>query len=165
MLRCFHLSQGSERMVRLGKTACFLVLAATISAGCASTSSSTTSSSGAAAANATGETTSKRAVEAFMRAVKAQDLQAMASSWGNTRGPARDQMDRETLEKRLIVIQCLLMHDSWSFVEDGPRWQTGGRHQYRIQVRGKGSKAQTSITYVRGPPERVERRNCPTPNP
>jgi hypothetical protein len=89
-----------------------------------------------------------------MRAVKAQDLQAMATAWGTARGPARDQMDRETLEKRLIVIQCMLSHDSWSFVEDSPRLQTGGRHEYRVEVRKKGSRATTSFTTVPGPGSR-----------
>jgi hypothetical protein len=50
--------------------------------------------------------------------VKAQDLQTMSAVWGTSRGPAREQIAREELEKRLIIIQCKLDHEQWSYAED-----------------------------------------------
>ena len=139
-------------MVRLGKLALPLMAVALVSAGCASTPSPGASGPApSAGANVTGETSSKRAVETFMRAVKAQDLQQMGTAWGTARGPARDQMDRETLEKRLIVIQCTLQHDGYSFTKDAPQLQAGGRHEYEVEVRKGKLRARTSFTTVQGP--------------
>ena len=116
-------------MVRLGKLALPLVAVALVGAGCATTPSpGAAGPAPAAGANVTGETTSKRAIETFMRAVKAQDLQQMGTAWGSARGPARNLFDRETLEKRLIVMQCMLQHDGYGFTSDTPRLQAGGRH-------------------------------------
>jgi hypothetical protein len=142
-------------MVRLGKLALPVFAAVFFGAGCASTPSpGAAGPAPSTGSNLTGETTSKRAVETFMRAVKAQDLQQMATAWGTAKGPARDQMDRETLEKRLIVIQCMLQHDAYSFLEAQPRLQTGGRHEYPVEVRKGRLKAKTSFTTVPGPSQR-----------
>ncbi len=101
-----------------------------------------------------GAASSQQAVELFMRAVKAQDLQTMSAVWGTTRGPARDQMDREQLEKRLIVIQCKLDHESWRFSEERPRLLSGGRQDFRVQLRTKQAEAITSFTTTQGPENR-----------
>lgn len=139
-------------MVRLGKMALPLVLVVALVTGCATTSPAPARS--ASGAILTGESTSRRAVESFMRAVKGQDLQQMATVWGTTKGPARDQMDRESLEKRLIIIQCTLAHDSWSFAEDEARLQTGGRQEFLVEVRKRQLRAKTSFTTVQGPGQR-----------
>ena len=143
-------------MVRLGKLALPLIAAALVSAGCASSPS--TGAAGraptSAAANLTGESTSKRAVETFMRAEKAQDHHQMATARGTAKGPARDLMSREELEKRLIIMQCNMSHDSFSFLEAQPRLQTGGRHEYLVEIRKDRLKARTTFTTVPGPEQR-----------
>ena len=98
---------------------------------------------------ATGAASAQAAVETFMDAVKAQDLQTLGAVWGTTRGPARDQMNREELEKRLIVIQCKLDHDRWQFVSDRPALSAGGRQTFRIQLSYRQVTGQTTATTVR----------------
>lgn len=103
------------------------------------------------APNAIGAVNGKTAVEGFLAAVKAQDLQTMSAIWGTTKGAARDQMKREDLEKRLIIMQCTLTHDKWVFLEDRPRLQTGGRQEFQIELSQKQRSAKTSILTVAGP--------------
>ena len=66
------------------------------------------------------------AVERFLAAVRAQDLQAMSMVWGTKSGPARDNIQREQLEKREVIMTQCLANDSASFVEDSPG--LGGDH-------------------------------------
>jgi len=102
--------------------------------------------SGAAA----GSSTARDAVDGFLRAVKAQDLQTMSAVWGTVRGPAREQIAREELEKRLIIIQCKLDHDSWSYSEERPRLLAGGKQEFRVRIRQKQAEAVTSFTTILG---------------
>jgi len=111
-------------------------------------------SGGAAAAPAplsgamSGAGSSREAVETFMRAVRAQDLQTMAAVWGTSRGPARDQLDREQLEKRLIIIQCKLDHEEWGFAEQRARLLAGGKQDFQVRVRQKNVAAVTTFTTI-----------------
>lgn len=98
-----------------------------------------------------GALTPKAAVEGFMKAVKDQDLQTMSMIWGNEKGLARDQFSREELEKRLVVMQCNLTHDSWTYVTGLEGTTKPGEQDLRIEVRQKNLKAQTIVTAVRGP--------------
>lgn len=62
----------------------------------------------------TGASTPRGAVEQFMLAVRAQDLQAISTVWGNSKGPARDQgMTRAELEQRELLMICFFNHDSY----------------------------------------------------
>jgi len=101
-----------------------------------------------------GTTSAKSAVEGFMTAVKAQDLQTMSAIWGTANGAAREQMKREELEKRLIVIQCLLTHDTWRFAEDEARLSTGGRQQFVVEITRGTSKGRPKFTAILGPANR-----------
>ncbi len=101
-----------------------------------------------------GAASALQSVEVFMKAVKAQDLQTMSAVWGTSRGPAREQMDREQLEKRLIIIQCKLDHDNWSFAEDRPRLMTGGKQDFRVRLKQRQAEAVTSFTTILGPENR-----------
>jgi hypothetical protein len=97
-----------------------------------------------------GAATSREAVDGFMQAVKAQDLQTMAAIWGTARGPARDQIAREELEKRLVIIQCKLDHERWSYAEERPRLLAGGKQDFRVRIRQKQVEAVTSFTTILG---------------
>jgi hypothetical protein len=96
----------------------------------------------------TGAATSRESIEGFMRAVRAQDLQTMAAIWGTGRGPARDQLDREQLEKRLIIIQCKLDHQQWAFAEERPRLLAGGKQDFQVRLRQQGVTAVTQFTTI-----------------
>jgi hypothetical protein len=101
-----------------------------------------------ATAQETGAATGRAAVEAFMAGVAAQDLRRMASVWGTARGPARQTLPAEELEKRLIVIQCLLSHDRWSFAEERARLSSGGRQDWLVEVKREQRTARTLFTTV-----------------
>ena len=60
----------------------------------------------------TGAVTPQLAVEQFLRAVKATDLQAMSGVWGTKDGPARETMDRTQMEKREVILAGCFAHDS-----------------------------------------------------
>lgn len=132
-----------------------LVAAVFIMSACASKQASEPMSSGTrssgTATNTVGAGSSRAAAESFMTAVKAADLQAMSTIWGNEKGPGRDQFKRDELEKRLIIMQCLLQHDRWSILDDTPRLQTGGRQAWPISLTRKRATAKTSLTTVMGP--------------
>ena len=98
-----------------------------------------------------GATTGRAAVESFMAAVKAQDLRAMSGLWGNGKGLARDQYKREELEKRLVIMQCLLQHDQFRFAEANPRLQTGGRQEHLVEIKKAKLEARTTVMTVPGP--------------
>lgn len=102
-------------------------------------------------ANVTGGATPRGAVEAFLVSVKASDLQGMSGVWGTSRGAARDFMKRDEMEKRLVVLQCVLMHDKWRYLEDTPRLEAGGHQKFRLELTRKSSTAATAFSTVSGP--------------
>ena len=114
----------------------------------AATSATPTPAPAPLAGATSGAADARAAVESFMKAVKAQDLQTMAAVWGTSRGPARDQLDREQLEKRLIIIQCKLDHEQWGFAEDRARLLAGGKQDFQVRLRQKGASAVTSFTTI-----------------
>ena len=87
--------------------------------------STTTTNTGAVPAPSSGPqlvgaSSPRMAVEQFLTAVRAQDIQAMSVVFGTTRGPSRDNMEREQLEKRLIILQCYFMHDKYRILGETP---------------------------------------------
>ncbi|HEY8166811.1 MAG TPA: hypothetical protein VIF83_14760 [Gemmatimonadaceae bacterium] len=95
-----------------------LAIVLLVLAACRTATTTTTTSGTAAPAPTTGPqsvggATPRGAVEQFLAAVRAQDLQAMSTVFGTSRGPSRDNMDREQLEKRLIILQCYFNHDKF----------------------------------------------------
>jgi hypothetical protein len=96
----------------------------------------------------------RAAVEGFLTAVKAQDLQAMSNIWGSEKGPAREIIgDRAELEKREIVMQCYLTHDRFRILGDVPG-TVDDQRVFRVElVKGPLTRS-TTFTTVRGPSER-----------
>ena len=68
----------------------------------------------------TGAPAPRTALEQFLAAVRAQDLQAMSIIWGSEKGPARDLIERRELEKRELVMQCMLSDDRFRILMRGP---------------------------------------------
>lgn len=99
-----------------------------------------------------GAPTAKGAVEEFLTAVKAQDIQAMSVLFGTTRGPSRDNMDRTELEKRLIILQCYFSHDKFRIVDEYPG--EGGHRVVTVELT-KGSNIRNPKFYaIAGPSNR-----------
>lgn len=100
----------------------------------------------------TGAPTPRTAVEQFLGAVRAQDLQAMSTVWGTSKGPARDQMQRDQLEKRELLMMCYLTHDRYQVLGEVPT-ETSHRTLRVELTRGTTSRVTTFIT-VPGPSDR-----------
>ncbi len=156
-------TEGKEALVRSARNLNWLVLAGgLLTSACARQAVSTdlsipgaTTPSVGAAPTTVGAASGRAAVETFLAAVKAQDLQGMSGLWGNSKGLARDQLKRDELEKRLIIIQCLMQHDQAVFLEERPRLQTGGRQEHLVTLSKGKNSANTVITTIVGPEGRT----------
>ncbi|MES2177314.1 MAG: hypothetical protein V4550_05570 [Gemmatimonadota bacterium] len=77
------------------------------------------------------------AVDAFLAAVKAQDIQALSGAWGDKEGPVRDskKVSRADMEMRALVILRCLRHERWRVVAEAP--SIDGERVFQIElVRG-----------------------------
>jgi hypothetical protein len=100
----------------------------------------------------TGAASPHLAVEQFMAAARAQDLQAFSSVWGSERGAARDVVDRSQLERRELTMMCYLTHDRYAIgSEVTPK---PGEHDYVVEITRGSQTRETKITTVEGPSER-----------
>lgn len=90
---------------------------------------------------------SEMAVAQFLSAARAQDLQAMSAVWGNADAPTRDRVERQELERRLIIMVCHLKHDESRI---GPA-QVGeaGRILHGVDLKQAQKEASTVFTTVR----------------
>jgi hypothetical protein len=99
-----------------------LIIGLALAAGCQSggTTASGPPRTAPVPLNATGAATARAAIDRFMSAVKAQDLQALGAIWGTKSGPARDQMDAKQLQERELIMLCYLKHDTYTVLGDAP---------------------------------------------
>lgn len=108
--------------------------------------------SGRGGSQLTGAVTPQLAVEQFLNAARAQDLQAMSVVWGTANGPARDRMDRTELEKREVILQCYFTSDRFRILNGMPAQD--GRQAFRVELT-RGARTRTPTIYtVRGPSSR-----------
>jgi hypothetical protein len=105
-----------------------------------------------------GAATARAAVDAFMSSARSQDLQAMASVWGNSRGSARGQMPERDLEMRTMSLMCFFNHESYRVLSE-----TQGESQRAIvvEMRKGPMQAQVNFTTVRGPADRWYVQDAP----
>jgi hypothetical protein len=100
----------------------------------------------------TGAPTAQLAVDQFLRAVNAKDIQAMGTVFGTKSGPARETMDRTELEKRLIILQCYFQHDAARTV--GEEGGAGGHREVRIELKKGNMTRQSTFYAIQGPRRR-----------
>ncbi|MFN2399656.1 MAG: hypothetical protein ABR543_13615 [Gemmatimonadaceae bacterium] len=100
----------------------------------------------------TGGASPRAAVERFLGAVKAQDLQAIAVVWGTDKGPARDRDDRENVEKAAFIMQCYLGHEQFRIVNEAT--QADGKHVFRVALTKGSETRETNFYTVQGPNEK-----------
>lgn len=100
----------------------------------------------------TGAAAPRLAVEQFLAAVKAQDLQAMSVVWGTDKGPARDQLERSELEKREIIMQGCYDHDGYRIIEEGPA--PNGERFVKVEITRARKSATPIFSLVKGPSDR-----------
>lgn len=80
------------------------------------------------ATRAAGATGARPALDAFLSAIRAKDLQALGAAWGDKNGAIRDskRISRDELEKRELVLMCYFNHDSYKVLNEAPS-QNGER--------------------------------------
>lgn len=100
----------------------------------------------------TGASAPRLAVDQFLAAVKAQDLQAISVVWGTAKGPARDQMERTELERREIIMQGCYTHDRYRIIDEGP--SPGGERFVKVEITRGRQSATPTFAVVKGPAER-----------
>ncbi|HVH40048.1 MAG TPA: hypothetical protein VM764_08490 [Gemmatimonadaceae bacterium] len=102
---------------------------------------------GSTGAPAPGASSSDAAIRDFLSAARAQDLQALSAVWGNAEGPARDRMERQELERRLLIMMCHLRHDE-SRIGQSEAGEAG-RTLNSVELKQEGKIASTKFTTVR----------------
>jgi hypothetical protein len=100
----------------------------------------------------TGAVAPRLAVEQFLSAAKAGDLQAMSVVFGTNKGAARNNMSPNELEKREVILQCFFNADSYRILSDTQG--TEGHRVVRAELtKGKVSR-QPNFFVVEGPDKR-----------
>lgn len=99
-----------------------------------------------------GAVSPRLAVEQFLKAAKATDIQAMSAVFGTKAGPARETMDRTELEKRQVILACFFTHDSYRIL--GEAAGIGGHREVRVELK-KGNVTRQPMFYtIQGPAQR-----------
>jgi hypothetical protein len=105
----------------------------------------------------TGAVSARDAALMFVAAAQSQDLQAMSAVWGTDKGAARDNMDRQELDRRLIILQPCYAHDRAQILDER-LGSLATERVVRVQLtRGTGTAARTKtleFQVVRGPSNR-----------
>ena len=114
----------------------------------AACSSATRGGSGAL----TGAAAPQLAVDAFLKAVNAKDLQAMSTVFGTKNGSARETMDHTELEKREVILACYFAHDSSRILGESPGLQ--GHRDVRVELKKGTLTRQTTFFTIKGPGDR-----------
>ena len=97
----------------------------------------------------TGAAAPRLAVEQFLDAAHAGDLQGISVVFGTNRGAARDNMDREELEKREIILQCFFNADRYRVVSETAG--TEGHRVVRVELTKGNSVRQPNFFAIQGP--------------
>ncbi len=107
----------------------------------------------ASPAGAVGATGPRQAAAQFLASIKAEDVQATSIIWGSSKGPARELIrDRGELEKRILVMQCNLNHDSYRIISELPG--EGQKRTIKLELRRGQLTAQTTMVATPGPNQR-----------
>lgn len=104
-------------------------------------------------ANQQGGATPAEALQRFLDAIKRQDIQATQLVWGTNRGSVLESdIPRVEQEKRIIIMQCYLAHDSYRVLNDAPG--EDNRRIFQVELTNRNRQRATSFTVIRGPRDR-----------
>jgi hypothetical protein len=79
-----------------------------------------------------GAAASQIAVQGFLNAAKAGDIQAMSAMFGDEQSPLRDRASRQEVEQRMLIMACHLKHDEARI--GPPTAGQNGRMQHRVEL-------------------------------
>ncbi len=98
---------------------------------------------------ATGAGSARGAVDGILGALRAGDIQAVATIWGTARGPARDdtRFKRAELEQRIVLMSRCFNHDSYTVV--GTVAGENGGQGFEVDVRRGRTARRTRLNAVR----------------
>lgn len=97
----------------------------------------------------TGAVSPQFAVDQFLLAARARDIQAMSKVFGTDKGPARETMDRNELEKREVILACYFNTDSYRILGVTP-----GRADHRdvsVELKKNNLNRVTTFYAIQGP--------------
>ncbi len=97
----------------------------------------------------TGASSARAAVETMLEASRAQDLQAISAVWGNEKGPLRDRIQRADLEKRTLVMVCLLNNDRYAVTNE--RTDPGAGRMFDVAITRGSMTRETRAHAVQAP--------------
>ena len=92
------------------------------------------------------------ALDAFLAAVRAQDLQAMSGAWGDKDGSVRDsgKIPRDDLERRELIMMCYLRHDRYRVLSEAQA--AGGERVMQVELTKGTLSRTTNFMLVNGGP-------------
>ncbi|HEX5581316.1 MAG TPA: hypothetical protein VFX39_07020 [Gemmatimonadaceae bacterium] len=94
----------------------------------------------------------RAAVEAFLGAIRAEDLQAISLVWGNERGPLVNDgsVSREEIEQRELLMICFFRHDQAQVLN---QVQTGEPRYtvFRVELKRQNETRTPTISTIQGP--------------
>ena len=95
----------------------------------------------------TGTSGPRSALDAFLSAIRAKDLQALGAVWGDKNGAIRDtkRISREEVEQRELVLMCYFSHDTFKVASDQPA--TGGERVMAVTLT-RGTLSRTTNFYL-----------------
>ena len=89
------------------------------------------------------------AVDMFMAAGKAGDLDAMGRIWGSAAGPAIATMGRNEREQREVVMMRCMKHDRYQVLQEAT--SAGRERVLLVELRYKDLTASTNFIATEGP--------------
>jgi hypothetical protein len=146
-----HRSHPIRLEIQVKRTFALALLVPLALAACSQATTTSTGSVAAPAPGTVGTNTARAALDQFLDGVKSQDIQAMSQVWGTSKGPAREQIPRQELEKRILVMQCYFSHDNYRVTSDS---RTEKGHIFRVALTKGSVTRETSFYTVRGPSNR-----------
>jgi hypothetical protein len=87
------------------------------------------------------------AVQQFLNAAKAGDIQAMSALFGTEESALRERASREETEKRMLIMVCHLRHDTARI--GPPQAGQNGRVQHRVELTQGTKSASPMFTAVK----------------
>jgi hypothetical protein len=100
---------------------------------------------------ATSPSSARPALDEFLAAIRAKDLQALGGAWGDNSGAIRDnkRISRDELEKRELLLMCYFNHDSYKVTDDIP--VAGGERRMTVALTRGTLTRTTDFFLVSGP--------------
>ncbi len=107
-------------------------------------------SSGGGGGGAPAPSSPEATVDAFMNAVRANSLVAMADLWGSDRGRVKNYMNPDEVERRLTVMRIYLENEEYEILAPGAQFGMDENQRIvRVQLTRMGCRPVVPFTLTR----------------